>query len=101
MDVNRGGKQFMVTFKRLPRPERTLQPVMTAPVGSPSDWNCPALLAWVVSLRRSDRAALGVAATGTAGVGAVLATLAWSAACADDFSVEAVQVDTLAGGESS
>lgn len=31
-------------------------------------------------------------------MGAVLATLAWSAACADDFSVEAVQVDTLAGG---
>ena len=43
-------------------------------------------------------ATLGLALTGTACTGAVLATLAWSAACADDFSVEAVQVDTLAGG---
>ena len=43
VDVDRGEKQLMVTFRRVRRPESTRQPVMTAPVGRPSEWNCPAL----------------------------------------------------------
>lgn len=45
VDVERGGKQLVVTFKRVQRPpERTPRPVTEAPVGSPADWNCPALV---------------------------------------------------------
>ena len=44
VDVDRGGKQFTVTFRRVRRPEVTLHPpVMTNPLGRPSDWKCPAL----------------------------------------------------------
>lgn len=40
--VDRGGRQLLVTFRPVRHPDMTLPPVTTAPVGSPSGWNCPA-----------------------------------------------------------
>lgn len=41
VEIQRGGKQLTVAFQRVERPENTFQPVNVAPVGRPSDWNCP------------------------------------------------------------
>lgn len=43
VDAERGGERFTVVFKRVRRPEEAPQPVRTAPIGSPDDWNCPTL----------------------------------------------------------